>query len=341
MIMLTAFSASAYDVVDLPNSMTFADAIGIFGADEIASASVCDINNNTYKNLTETEISNFYNTAADLTVWRKINPTPFRGICVNFSSKNGAKISYYFDAGIQIGLYGTNNYVCYMPSRSDALKLSYLREQFLDSSDGIYGGSIWNVCTSKDFLKLPSQQWAKNTVSEAASKSLVPYEFTNKYEKNITREEMAVLTANFITVTGNYANMDSYMNATGTVYLKDNFKDCAGRDEAIDQLYALGIISGRTGDTFEPDGEVTRQEAAALITRAADLFVYVTTKYNKQHADSSQIAPWALSYVKWTLDKGILSADDSNRIYPQSPMTVQQAITAFSRLYDIATYWIE
>ena len=70
MIMLTAFSASAYDVVDLPNSMTFADAIGIFGADEIASASVCDINNNTYKNLTETEISNFYNTAADLTVWR-------------------------------------------------------------------------------------------------------------------------------------------------------------------------------------------------------------------------------------------------------------------------------
>ena len=332
---------SAYDVVNLPNSMPFSEALGIFNADEIASASICDIESNRYRHLSATEIKDFCYAASDITVWRKINPTPFRGTCVNFVTVAGAKISYYFDAGIQIGMYGSNNYVCYMPSRADAVKLSYLRTEFFDTANSASGGVLWNVCTTKDFLKLPQQPWAKTTVSEAAAKSLVPYDFTDKYEKNITREELAILIANFIAVAGNYANMDAYMNETGTVYLKNSFEDCNGRDEAIDQLCALGIVSGRDGTNFEPDALVTRQEAAALITRAADMFMYVTTRYNKKHADSSKIAPWALAYVNWNLDKGILSVDGEDKLYPENPMTVQQAITALSRLYDIVTYWVD
>ena len=131
------------------------------------------------------------------------------------------------------------------------------------------------------------------------------------------------------------------MNATGTVYLKNSFSDCEGRDEAIDQLCALGIVSGRDGSVFEPDAQVTRQEAAAFITRAADLFMHLATRYNKTHADSWEISPWALANMNWVLDKGIFSADDANKVYPQNPITVQQAITALSRLYDLATYWVD
>lgn len=338
---LIAPTAIAYDVVSLPESMTFAEATGIYGSGEIASATICDIDANKYKSLTREEIDRFYSTARNITVWRKINPTPFRGVCVNFTMSDGSAVTYYYGSGIQIGTYGDSNFICYMPSAADTQNLTYLMSEFYDSddADGVYVGTLYNVAAEYDFLKLPAADWAKTTVSEAARKSLVPYGFTNKYDKNITREEMAVLIENFIVVTGNYANMDEYMRASGTTYLEGSFADCIGRDSAIDCLYALGILSGTDGINFNPDGTITRQEAAAIMARAAKLFMYVGTDYSKKTADWGQVDSWASFYVRWCIDKGLYVLDDAEKVYPKSNMTVEQAITVLSRLYDIATYW--
>ena len=319
--------------------MTFADALGVFDAADIESASICNLESNTYKALSSDETAEFYNAAKDVTVWRKVNPTPFRGTCVNFTTKSGAKISYYFNSGIQIGTYGVDNYICYMPASADAAELSYLETEFFDSIEGVYGGTLWNVVTTKDFLKLPQEPWAVNEIKVAAAKSLVPYDLTDHYDSNITREEMAVLLENAIVTAGNYANMDAYMIDNGVGYTTGNFADCIGRDESIDRLFKLGIISGRTDVLFEPDGAVSRQEAAAMITRVADLFMYVGTNYRLNTADSSNVAPWASFYVRWVIDKGIMSADENNRFNPDGTVSVQQAITAVSRLFDLITYW--
>lgn len=319
--------------------MTFADALGVFDAADIESASICNLESNTYKALSSDETAEFYNAAKDVTVWRKVNPTPFRGTCVNFTTKSGVKISYYFNSGIQIGTYGVDNYICYMPVSADAADLSYLETEFFDSTEGVYGGTLWNVVTTKDFLKLPQEPWAVNEIKVAAAKSLVPYDLTDHYDSNITREEMAVLLENAIVTAGNYANMDAYMIDNGVGYTTGNFADCIGRDESIDRLFKLGIISGRTDVLFEPDGAVSRQEAAAMITRVADLFMYVGTNYRLNTADSSNVAPWASFYVRWVIDKGIMSADENNRFNPDGTVSVQQAITAVSRLFDLITYW--
>lgn len=338
-IVIIAPSVFAYDASNLPHSMTFAEATKIYSSSDIVSATISDIDKNNYKTLSTEQIEQFYNAAADITLWRKINPTPFRGVCVNFKTKSGNKISYYYGAGVQIGKYGESNFVCYMPSSQDMIKLTYLMSEFYDSDEGVYGGASWNVAEDYDFLKMPRAEWAKETVSEAAAKSLVPYDFTNKYEKNITREEMAILIENFIVVAGNYSNMDEYMRATGTVYLEGTFADCAGRDSAIDCLYALGILSGVDGINFNPDGTITRQEAAAIMVRAAKLFMYVGTDYSTKTADWDKVDSWASFYIRWCIDKGLFQLDDAKRVYPKDNMTVQQAITVLSRLYDLATYW--
>lgn len=330
-----ALPVRAYDVVNLPHSMTFADAMGAFDDDDIESAAICDIDRNVYTNLTPNELSEFYNIARDITVWRKINPTPFRGACVNFRLANGNAISYYYGAGLQIGMYGTDNYVCYMPAAMDQRRLQYLIGELYNTDRNIYGGTNFHVVTDKDFLKLPKAEWAKLTVAEAAGKSLVPYDFTDKYSKNITREEMAVLICNFITVAGNYASMDEYMKATGTVYLYGSFKDCAGRDESIDCLYALGIINGVDGVNFNPDGLVTRQEAAAFMARTAKLFGNVGSTSAVTSSDWNQVAQWAVPDIRWCIDKGLLLPDDYNKIYPVNNMTVEQAITVLSRMIEL------
>ncbi len=335
-IMTISVQAGAYDVVNLPHSMTFMDALGAFNSNAISSATISDLDKNIYRDLSRSDIEEFYDIACDMTVWRKINPTPFRGPCVNFQMKNGDAISYYYNAGIQIGLYGEQNYICYMPASDDQRELLYLLESLYDEDSNVYGGTKWNVVTNKDFLKLPKADWSKVTVAAAATKSLIPYDFTDKYTKNITREEMAILICNFITVAGNYANMDEYMNATGTVYLYGSFRDCINRDEGIDCLYALGIINGVDGVNFNPDGLVTRQEAATFMARTAKLFMYVGTNSNVKTADWSKVGTWAAPNIRWCIDKGLLQLDDYNKIYPTDNMTVEQAITVLSRMYDIA-----
>lgn len=331
--------AWAYDKNSLPESMTFKEALSAARASEIASANICDIDDNKFKVLNADEITYFFNKAKDMTVWRKTNPTPFRGTCVNFVTTGGKWISYYYNSGIQIGLYGEDNYVCYMPAASDTEELRYLESEFFDSTEEVYGGTMQNVITVYDFLKLPKAEWAKKEIKAAAKKNLVPYSFTDKYEAAITREQMAVLIANWIVTAGNYKDLDSYIKAQGKAYIRGYFSDCKWRSEAIDQLCALGIISGRSEDIFDPEGYITRQEAAVMMTRAADLYMYISTNYTNKSADKNKVASWADYYVRWCLDKGLMSCDSSNRFNPNENMPVQQAITVLSRLYDLATYW--
>ncbi len=89
-----------------------------------------------------------------MTVYRKINPTPFRGISVNIYTNDGVK-SYMLNSGLQIGMYGSNNYVCYKLNKANTEKLLYLDSMYRDAEEKVNGEEIHRV-TSNDFLKLPS-----------------------------------------------------------------------------------------------------------------------------------------------------------------------------------------
>ena len=91
LLLMLALTAHAYNVVDLPENMTFSDALGVFNADEITRITVSDIAEGKYTDLTKDEINEFYSTIQDMTVYRKINPTPFRGISVNIYTNDGVR----------------------------------------------------------------------------------------------------------------------------------------------------------------------------------------------------------------------------------------------------------
>ena len=56
---MLALTAHAYNVVDLPENMTFSDALGVFNADEITRITVSDIAEGKYTDLTKDEINEF------------------------------------------------------------------------------------------------------------------------------------------------------------------------------------------------------------------------------------------------------------------------------------------
>lgn len=330
---MLSVTANAYNVVNLPENMSMSDALGIFSADDITRITISDISEGKYTDLTKNEINEFYTTAKDLTVYRKINPTPFRGISVNIYTNDGVK-SYMLNSGLQIGMYGNDNYVCYKLSKDDTEKILYLDSMYQDAETKVNGEEIHRV-TAIDFLKLPPSPWAQPFAREAAKKNLLPYEFTDNYSQNITREQFCVLIANLICVNDNYASIDKYMQDRNEPYLKNYFTDCNGVDESVNILYALGIVSGKDETHFDPNGTITREEAATILCKTAELYMWIGTDTSLSYSDFDQISEWARFFVTWANEYGIMTGITEDEFCPQGNYTVEQAIATIVRLYNL------
>lgn len=332
LMLIHTVAVHAYNVVDLPENMTLSDAMGIFNGDEITRVTVSNVADGSYTELTREEILDFYYTAQDMTVYRKVNPTPFRGLSINVYTQNDVK-SYFFTSGIQIGLYGDSNYICYKLSDEDTEELLYLDSKYKDDKERQTGEELHRA-TANDFLKLPAAPWAQSFAQEAAQKSLLPYQFTGKYSDNITREEFCVLLGNMIAVKENYKDLDSYMIDRGEPYLKNYFVDCEGVNDAVNILYALGIVNGKDEEHFDPYGIITREEAAALLCKTAEMYKWVGTNTSLTYSDSGSVSPWAVFYVTWANENKIMTGMTATEFVPQGSYTVEQAIATIVRLYN-------
>lgn len=322
----------AYNVVDLPQTMTMADALGIFAADEIKEATICNFEDDRFITLTREEINDFYYSTCDIVLHRTINPTPFRGTAINLKTDTDT-VSYNVGSGVQIGLFGDNNYICYNAKGEDAVSLTYLDTMYKDS-DIKHSGATLNRVTTHDFLKLPEASWAVGEVQAAAGKSLLPYELANRYSAYISREEFCVLIGQLITVYTGFASLDGYVHDKKGAYLSNVFADCKDKSPSIDMLYALGVISGKSESTFDPEGALTREEAATVITRVAELFAFIRADEPLKYNDNYQISNWAKFYVQWITQSGIMTGTESNDFMPKAYYTIEQAITTTNRLFD-------
>ncbi len=332
--LLSAVTAHAYNVVDLPNSMSMSEALGIFNASEIVRATVYNIPDGQYIELDSNDIRNFFDRAKNMTVYRSITKTPFRGTVINMYTANGA-ISYTLGAGVQIGTYGGENYVCYKVRGEDNVTLSYIDTMYRDSLESSRSsGNELFVNTSTDFLKLPESDWAKEPIRNAAAKSLLPYELTGAYSSNISREQFCILIGNFIKVVSNCASLESYLESRGVGYASNYFSDCTFADQSVNMLYALGIITGQGDGTFDPSGSITREQAAVIISRAAGLFIPIEATMDLTFSDRGAISDWAEYFVRWVNEKGIMTGVENSEFQPQGMISIEQAVTAVTRLYN-------
>lgn len=116
--------------------------------------------------------------------------------------------------------------------------------------------------------------WAKNKVKEAISLGLVPERLQSKYAQSITREEFASL---FVTSVFAYQKNEVHLeedtyphpSVTREAYINDvkitdySFKDTDNEDVKI--AYAMGLVNGTSVNTFSPNSQITREEAACML----------------------------------------------------------------------------
>lgn len=97
--------------------------------------------------------------------------------------------------------------------------------------------------------------------------------------------------------------------------------------KALEEVSSLGIIQGNGDGSFSPDENVTREQFAAMIVKAAGL------KKKAQDLSGSSIFidvdpySWSTGYINAAVSKGYITGMSDNRFYPQNNITFAEACT--------------
>ena len=170
--------------------------------------------------------------------------------------------------------------------------------------------------------------WASEAIATLYTQGIIQgtSERTFSPASNITRADFVVLLVRALGLT-----------AEGS----DNFTDVRETDyyyEALGIAKQLGIVTGVDGSTFNPKGEISRQDMMVIVARA----LQAVEKLNIEgmevdlsgYADGSKVASYARDSVAALIREGII-VGDGNSIHPTGTATRAEAAVIIFRIYEM------
>lgn len=98
--------------------------------------------------------------------------------------------------------------------------------------------------------------------------------------------------------------------------------------EAVEYVSEAGIMEGKNGGNFDPEGTVTRAEMAAIVCR----MLYETENLpNEERFPDVPVSHWANGYVSRAAELGIVNGYDDGNFGPGDTVTYEQAVTMIVR----------
>jgi len=108
-------------------------------------------------------------------------------------------------------------------------------------------------------------------------------------------------------------------------------------DSAVASLYAHKIIQGKSPNTFDPDGLLTREEAAVITNHIYNLMTKNedNAPYTADFKDIKQISGWALESVNIMNKHVIIDGTPQGNFEPSGKLTTEQAKLILLRLQKL------
>ncbi len=183
--------------------------------------------------------------------------------------------------------------------------------------------------------------WAQDEVQAARESGLVVSAvLTGSYQSHITRIDFCKLAMRLVSVsTGMTAAQ--YLAQQGVLVDPATFSDTSAME--VLQANALGIVNGVGGGRFNPEGFITRQEAATILMRTAHALGYrVPNGTSIVFDDRSQFASYAEAAIGFISacssganDQRVMGGVGSGRFDPTGPYTREQSILTVLRLFNV------
>ncbi|MBQ9459750.1 MAG: WG repeat-containing protein [Oscillospiraceae bacterium] len=177
--------------------------------------------------------------------------------------------------------------------------------------------------------------WAYGEVVAAITNDLVPVSLQNLYRSSITREEFCALVMQTVCRASGMEPEELVLSITGNTLqsCQDSrpFRDT--NDRTVLAAYAVGIVNGRGDRVFDPCSNVSRQEAAAFLQRAARVLGIDTENApDAGFTDGDQVAPYFIDAVNFVYHRHVMNGTDGGAFSPHGEYTREQSFMTAYRL---------
>lgn len=183
--------------------------------------------------------------------------------------------------------------------------------------------------------------WAQPELQKAYGLGLLWDGLPENYRDLITRADFCRMMVSYLAVQWN-TNPDDLVDMVN-LYLKKTdeamFSDCANPYAAdwINAAARLGLVQGKAPGIFDPQGHLTREEAAVMLTRAQEILgCDLPETAAPDYTDSQYIAHWAADSVAILADWDVMHGMAYGRFNPRNELTVQECAAACLRLHEKA-----
>lgn len=171
--------------------------------------------------------------------------------------------------------------------------------------------------------------WAEKEISIMAGKGIINGKQNNEFapNANISRAEFAALISRMLKYK---------IDDTDNMPFEDVDKEMWYYEPVL-ATYKNGIINGNNDAKFNPEGNITRQEMAKIISKVLESKLYNEgdTKDLNIFNDKQEVASWAEKEVALVLREGIIKGVQENRFEPNKNATRAQATVMLYRLYQL------
>lgn len=211
--------------------------------------------------------------------------------------------------------------------------------------------------------------WAEEEVGRAVEAGLVPQSLQGDWQQPMTRGEFAMLVIRYLAV--EYGRTDEQLVNDYMTYCPDRNGEFWGEEEFgdgltwwqrfsdeksgsyltdlptgeqwvyIESAYHMGLVNGKgDGTVYDPEGAITRQEAACLLARAyekLDPEDHRVALYSG-YTDYGDMATWAVDSIATMVGLGIMGSTSAAALVfdPLGTYSREQAVVTFLRLYEDA-----
>ena len=165
-------------------------------------------------------------------------------------------------------------------------------------------------------------KWYEAAVDEMGSRKVINGVGGGLFagERSITRAEFAVMITRALGLPANGSS--SFADVPANEWFAGGVGTAA----------EYGIVGGRTSSSFDPQAAITRQEAMAMMARAAKLIGYKATPDGLTgFADTDKIDEWAKADVAFNVGGGLIQGSDG-KLRPKENISRAETATVIRRL---------
>lgn len=186
--------------------------------------------------------------------------------------------------------------------------------------------------------QMRASSWAKAELERAWEHGVFPEEL-DPYRDDCTRE---MIRAEFAAVT-----VQLYELMGGKLHLSPSFQqlhphpftDIDNYDYDIREAYGLGFINGMDVDRFDPNGTLTREQAAAMLGRVYEkVYGPLPQAGETTFADNEKISVYAVNAVAFLARNGVVGGVGDNEFAPKRALTVQEAVIMTLRMLEVENW---